>query len=56
MPKMKTVSKDKFYARIFRQEHNATQIGFTTVRFTDNKDKLLGIVVFHDTGNTYLLK
>ena len=56
MPKLKVVNKDQFYRKIYRQESNAAQIGFSTVRFTDAMDRLLGLIIFHDNGNTYLVK
>lgn len=56
MSKLKTVNKDQFYRKIYRQESNAIQIGFSTVRFTDNMNKLLGLIIFHNNGNTYLVK
>jgi hypothetical protein len=56
MSKLKTVSRDKFYRRVYKNEYHSTQVGFSTVRFTDTMDKLLGLVIFHDNGNTYLVK
>lgn len=55
MPKLKTVNKDQFYKRVYRKEYHSTQIGFSTVRFTDTMERLLGLVIFHDDGNTYLI-
>ena len=56
MPKLKNVNRDKFYKRVYKNEYHSTQIGFSTVRFTDTMDKLLGLVIFHDDRNTYLIK
>jgi hypothetical protein len=55
MPKLKTVNKDQFYKKVYRKEYHSTQIGFTTIRFTDTMEHLLGIIVFHNNGNTYLI-
>lgn len=56
MSKLKTVNRDKFYKRVYKNEYHSTQIGFSTIRFTDAMDRLLGLIVFHDNGNTYLVK
>ena len=56
MPKLKVVNKDKFYRKVYRNEYRSTQIGFSTVCFTDAMNRLLGLIVFHDNGNTYLIK
>ena len=56
MPKLKTVNRDKFYKRVDKNEYHSIQIGFSTVRFTDTMDQLLGLIIFHANGNTYLLK
>jgi len=56
MPKLKVVNKDQFYRKVYRQESNVMQIGFSTIRFTDTMDQLLGLIIFHDNGNTYLVK
>ena len=56
MPKLKPVNRDRFYKKVYRNEYHSTQIGFSTVRFTDAMNRLLGLVIFHDGGNTYLLK
>ena len=56
MPKLKPVNKEKFYRRVYRKEYQSTQIGFSTVRFTDTMERLLGLIIFHDNGNTYLIK
>ena len=56
MPKLKPVNRDKFYKKVYRNEYHSTQIGFSTVRFTDAMNKLLGLVIFHNNGNTYLIK
>ena len=56
MPKLKPVNKDKFYRRVYRKEYHSVQIGFSTVRFTDTMNRLLGLIIFHDNGNTYLIR
>ena len=56
MPKLKNVNKEKFYRKVYKKEYHSTQIGFSTVRFTDTMDQLLGLIIFHDNGNTYLVK
>ena len=55
MPKLKPVNKEKFYKRVYRKEYRSTQIGFSTIRFTDAMDRLLGLIIFHDNGSTYLI-
>ena len=55
MPKLKTVNRDKFYKRVYKNEYHSTQVGFSTIRFTDTMEHLLGIIVFHNNGNTYLI-
>jgi hypothetical protein len=47
---------DKFYRKVYRKEYRSTQIGFSTIRFTDAMDRLLGLIIFHNNGNTYLIK
>ena len=56
MPKLKTVNRDKFYKRVYKNKYHSTQIGFSTIRFTDAMGKLIGLAIFHDNGNTYLVK
>jgi hypothetical protein len=56
MPKLKLVNKEKFYRKVYRKKYHSVQIGFSTVLFTDTMDQLLGLIIFHDNGNTYLLK
>jgi hypothetical protein len=56
MPKLKTVNKEKFYRKVYKKEYKSIQIGFSTIRFTDTMNRLLGLIIFHDNGNTYLLK
>ena len=56
MSKLKNVNRDKFYKRVYKNEYRSTQIGFSTVRFTDTMERLLGLIIFHANGNTYLLK
>ena len=56
MPKLKNVNKEKFYRKVYRKEYHSTQIGFSTVRFTDTMEQLLGLIIFHDNGNTYLIR
>ena len=56
MSKLKTVNKEKFYRKVYKKEYHSTQIGFSTVRFTDTMERLLGLIIFHDEGNTYLVK
>jgi hypothetical protein len=56
MSRLKNVNRDKFYKRVYKNEYHSTQIGFSTIRFTDTMENLLGLVIFHDNGNTYLVK
>ena len=56
MAKLKPVNRDKFYRKVYRKEYRSTQIGFSTIRFTDAMDRLLGLIIFHNNGNTYLIK
>ena len=56
MPRLKTVNKNQFYRKVYKKEYHSTQIGFSTVLFTDTMKRLLGIIVFHNDGNTYLIK
>ena len=56
MPKLKPVNKEKFYRKVYRKEYQSTQIGFSTIRFTDTMNQLLGLIIFHDNGNTYLIR